>query len=115
MVQKVMVTLIDDVDGSPADETVLFSLDGVSYEIDLTSDNAAKLRDALAPWVGHARRAGGRKATGGGGTRRTRGSGRSGGAGDAAKIREWARENGYTVSERGRIPAEVTEAYAKAN
>ncbi len=111
MVQKVMVTLIDDVDGSPADETVLFSLDGVNYEIDLTTENAAKLRDALAPWVGHARRAGGRRTT----ARRPRSSGRSGGSGDASKIREWARANGYTVSDRGRIPAEVAEAYAKAN
>lgn len=114
MVQKVMVTLIDDVDGTPADETVLFSLDGVSYEIDLTSDNAAKLRDSLASWVGHARRAGGRKASG---TRSTpsRRSGGTSGSGDASKVREWARANGYTVSDRGRIPAEVTEAYAKAN
>lgn len=113
MVQKVMVTLIDDVDGSPADETVLFSLDGVNYEIDLTTDNAAKLRDALAPWVGHARRAGGRRTSGSGRSGR-RASG-SGGNTDAAKVREWARANGYTVSDRGRIPAEVTEAYAKAN
>ncbi|WP_413451485.1 Lsr2 family protein [Georgenia phoenicis] len=111
MVQKVMVTLIDDVDGTPADETVLFSLDGVNYEIDLTTDNAAKLRDALAPWVGHARRAGGRRTGGGRSSRRSSGGGNS----DAAKVREWARANGYTVSDRGRIPAEVTEAYAKAN
>ena len=110
MAQKVMITLIDDTDGSTADETVSFSLDGVNYEIDLTAENAAKLRDAMAPWVGHARRAGGRKAT----ARKTRGSG-GGGSSDAAKVREWARANGYTVSDRGRIPAEVTEAYAKAN
>ncbi|HLT83508.1 MAG TPA: Lsr2 family protein [Phototrophicaceae bacterium] len=112
MAQKVQVTLIDDVDGALADETVLFSLDGVNYEIDLTAENAAKLRDALAPWVGHARRAGGRRAPA------ARRSGRSSGgrsSGDASKIREWARENGFTVSDRGRIPAEVTEAYAKAN
>ncbi|MCM3662005.1 Lsr2 family protein [Georgenia satyanarayanai] len=112
MVQKVMVTLIDDVDGTPADETVLFSLDGVNYEIDLTTDNAAKLRDALAPWVGHARRAGGRRTSGGARSRRRSSAG---GSSDAAKVREWARANGYTVSDRGRIPAEVTEAYAKAN
>src|SRR5690625_832743 len=114
MVQQVMVTLIDDVDGSPADETVLFSLDGVNYEIDLTAENAAKLRDAMAPWVGHARRAGGRRTSG----RRSsaRSTGRSGGgSGDAAKIRQWARDNGYTVSDRGRIPAEVVDAYNSAN
>src|SRR5699024_6448389 len=105
------VTLIDDVDGTAADETVQFSLDGVNYEIDLTTENAARLRDSLASWVGHARRAGGRRTT----ARRGRGTGRSGGSGDAAKIREWARQNGYTVSDRGRIPAEVSEAYAKAH
>lgn len=109
MAQKVMITLIDDTDGSTADETVSFSLDGVNYEIDLTTENAAKLRETLAPWVGHARRAGGRKATA------RRGRGTRSGSGDAAKIREWARANGYTVSDRGRIPAEVTEAYAQAN
>jgi len=114
MAQKVQVTLIDDVDGAPADETVLFSLDGVNYEIDLTTENAAKLRDALAPWVGHARRAGGRRTPAPRRSGRSSGAARSG-SGDAAKIREWARENGYTVSDRGRIPAEVTEAYAKAN
>ncbi len=109
MAQKVMITLIDDTDGSTADETVSFSLDGVDYEIDLTTENAGKLREALAPWVGHARRAGGRRATG------RRGRSTRSGSGDAAKIREWARANGYTVSDRGRIPAEITEAYAKAN
>ena len=61
MAKKVQVLLVDDVDkSSPADETVSFSLDGVSYEIDLTSDNAAKLRDDLAVWIGHAERTGGR-------------------------------------------------------
>jgi len=114
MAQKVMITLIDDVDGSTADETVLFSLDGVNYEIDLNEKNAAKLRDALAPWVGHARRVGGRRTSG----RRGRSggaSGRSGASSEAAKIREWARSNGFNVSDRGRIPAEVIEAYRKAS
>ena len=62
MAKKVQVLLVDDIDkSSPADETVSFSLDGVSYEIDLTSDNAAKLRDDLAVWIGHAERTGGRR------------------------------------------------------
>ena len=61
MAQKVQVLLVDDIDGSDADETVTFSLDGVSYEIDLTDANAQKLRDDLSTWIGHARRAGGRK------------------------------------------------------
>ncbi|MDT0212663.1 Lsr2 family protein [Rothia sp. ARF10] len=111
MAQRVQVLLVDDIDNTDADETVTFALDGVSYEIDLNNANAAKLRDALAPWVGHARRSGGRKATG-------RSSSSGGGGGrrkDVSAVREWARKNGHDVSERGRIPAAVQEAYDKAN
>ena len=112
MAKKVQVLLVDDVDKeSPADETVTFSLDGVSYEIDLTSANAAKLRDALAVWIGHAERTGGRRSTG----RTASGSGSKGPRRDVSAIREWARSNGYDVSERGRISTEVQEAYEKAN
>ena len=110
MAQKVQVTLVDDIDGSQADETVSFSLDGVSYEIDLTAARAQELRDSLAPWLGHARRAGGRKQSG----RRSR-SGGSSSSSEAGKIREWAKEHGYNVSERGRISAEIREAYEKAS
>lgn len=106
MAQKVKVLLIDDIDGTDAVETVSFGLDGVQYEIDLNQTNAAKLRDDLATWVGHARRAGGRRKTG-----RTGGSRSS----DASKIRVWARENGFEVSDRGRVPAEVKEAYERAH
>ncbi|SEE92214.1 histone-like nucleoid-structuring protein Lsr2 [Ruania alba] len=109
MAQKVRVLLIDDIDGSDAEETVTFGLDGVTYEIDLNDKNAAKLRDDLAKWVGAGRRSGGRKTTG----RRVGGS-RSSGS-DAQKIREWAKQNGYKVSERGRVSAEIREAYAKAH
>lgn len=107
MAQKVQVVLVDDLDGGDADETVTFSLDGVAYEIDLNAKNAAALRDAFATWVGHGRRVGGRSrgtATRRGGTPRSAG-------GKNAEIREWARANGYTVSERGRIPAEVKAAF----
>lgn|SRR5690625_1064716 len=107
MAQKIQVILIDDTDGSAADETVRFGLDGVNYEIDLTAENAAKLRDALAPWVANARRAGGRRTT-------QRGGGGRSSSSDASRVREWARANGYTVSDRGRIPAEVREAYEAA-
>ncbi|KQX66243.1 Lsr2 family protein [Angustibacter sp. Root456] len=113
MAQKVQVVLIDDIDGGDADETVTFALDGVSYEIDLNTDNAAKLRDALAVWVGNARRVSGR-ASSGRSTSRSSGR-RSAGSEDTAAIREWAKGNGYQVSERGRISAEVREAYAKAH
>jgi hypothetical protein len=108
MAQKVHIVLEDDLDGSEATETVSFALDGTSYEIDLNSDNAAKLRDALAVYIGH-----GRKVTGAG----RRGGRRAAAAvGTSAKeVREWARANGYDVPERGRIPAEVRSAYEAAN
>jgi hypothetical protein len=119
MAQKVQVLLVDDIDGGTAEETVTFSLDGVSYEIDLTADNARELRESFSRWVGHARklgsgsRAGGRQQRGGSSSRRS-GSG-SGSSGDATAIREWARENGYEVSERGRISAEIRSAYEAAH
>ncbi|MFD1505429.1 Lsr2 family protein [Georgenia yuyongxinii] len=109
MAQKVQVTLVDDIDGSPADETVTFALDGISYEIDLTERHASALRESFAEWVGHARRSGGRKIS----AKRSTG-GRSDAA-DAGKVREWARQQGYEVSERGRISAEIREAYDKAH
>jgi hypothetical protein len=122
MAQKVQVILVDDVDGGEAKETVSFALDGVSYEIDVSEANAGKLRDALAPWVGHARRLGGRSG-GGGGTRARSGGGGSGGSGrsrgnskhDLSDVRSWARENGFQVSDRGRVSSEVIAAYEKAH
>lgn len=106
MAQKVQVVLVDDLDGGTADETITFAVDGVSYEIDLSTANAAQLRDAFAAWVGHARRVGGRTRT----VRRGTGTARAAG-GQSAAIREWARANGFTVNERGRIPAEVKAAF----
>ncbi|WP_163543687.1 histone-like nucleoid-structuring protein Lsr2 [Occultella kanbiaonis] len=111
MAQKVRVLLIDDIDGSDAVETVTFALDGVTYEIDLNETNAAAIRESFASWVGHARRSGGRRST----STARRSSGSSRGNSDAGKIREWARENGFQVSDRGRVSAEIREAYAKAN
>lgn len=125
MAQKVQVLLVDDIDGSTAEETVTFSLDGVGYEIDLTADHAAELRESFSRWVGHARKTGsgsrsggrqGRGGGGGGGGDRSRRSGSSSSSsGDATAIREWARENGYEVSERGRISADVRAAYEAAH
>ncbi|MFC4553744.1 histone-like nucleoid-structuring protein Lsr2 [Georgenia faecalis] len=112
MAQKVQVMLVDDIDGSKADETVTFSLDGVSYEIDVTREHATALRESFAEWIGHARRSGGRKPAA---RRRSTGGRGSASDSDAGKVREWARENGYTVSERGRISAEIREAYDKAH
>ena len=108
MAQKVTVLLVDDLDGGQADETVSFSLDGVAYEIDLSTANATAFRDAFANYVGHARRVGGRAA-------RSTGRKRSGGDNRTAQIREWARANGHPVNERGRIPGTVVDAYEKAH
>jgi hypothetical protein len=108
MAQKVQVLLVDDLDGSQADETVTFGLDGVAYEIDLSSANAAKLRDELAPYVVHARKASSSPAR----RRRARtGAGRE----QSARIREWAKQHGKKISERGRIPADILAEYEAAH
>lgn len=112
MAQKVQVLLVDDIDGGPAEETVTFGLDGVSYEIDLTTENAAKLRDAIAPWVGHGRKVGRTSRTAA--ARTTPARSRSS-RGDAQAIRDWAKSHGHKVSERGRISAEVKAAYEAAH
>jgi hypothetical protein len=114
MAQIREVRLIDDLDGEAADETIEFGIDGKNYEIDLSKENASKLRDALAAFVAAARRSGGRR----------RGSAAAS-AGPARRpsidreqnqaIREWARKRGMKVSDRGRIPAEVLEAYHQEN
>lgn len=111
MAQKHIVQLIDDIDGGEANETVAFGLDGAQYEIDLSSKNAAKLRDALAVYVASARRAGrGSRAAGAGTGRRAARPARSDREQTQA-IREWARKNGHKVGDKGRIPASVLEAY----
>ena len=108
MAQKVQILLVDDLDGSEATETVSFGLDGTSYEIDLNEKNAGKLRDALSGYVGHAR-----KVTAG--SRRARRSAAAVNGPSAREIRDWARDNGLDVPDRGRVPASVREAYAKAH
>ncbi len=111
MAQRVQVILEDDIDGGTAVETVTFGIDGNTYEIDLSKKNAARLRDALAPYIGSGRRAG--RASSG-----RRGAGRSSARSDRERIqaiREWARTNGHAVSDRGRIPATIVEAYEAAH
>jgi Lsr2 len=107
--QKVQVILVDDLDGGEAVETVTFALDGVSYEIDLSGDNATKLRGALAPYADSARRVGGRA-----GGRGSRGRGGRSSSAKTAQIRSWAKSQGLEVNERGRIPASIVEQYEKA-
>lgn len=118
MAQKIHIVLEDDLDGSEATETVSFGLDGTSYEIDLNDENASALRETLATYVGHARKVSGARRGGAG--RKSGGGGAAGGSngsgGPSAKeIREWARENGYEVPDRGRVSAEVREAYDAAH
>lgn len=115
MARKIVHQLVDDLDGTvlePGDgETVLFSLDGVAYEIDLTTGNASALRDALSPYIAAARSISSRSGNGSSASRKRRRTGQQ----DYSGIREWAKENGYQVSERGRVPASVLEAYDAAH
>jgi hypothetical protein len=119
MARKVQVILSDDLDDSiPADETVTFALDGTTYEIDLSDKNAAEMRDAFGKYVSAARKVGSRggRSSGAGRSRATGGGG--GGRMDreqAGAIRDWARKNGHQVSDRGRIPAAVVEAFEAAH
>lgn len=113
MAQKIQIVLEDDLDGSEATQTVTFGLDGTTYEIDLNDAHAAELREALAGYVGHAR-----KVTGSAGrrSRKAASAGSAAGSGPSASdIRAWATANGYEVPERGRISADVRAAYEAAN
>jgi hypothetical protein len=110
------IRLVDDLDGEKADETVEFGLDGKNYEIDLSTGNADRLRDALASYVGAARKvaANRQRAT----ALSTNGAAPRKPSIDREQnqaIRDWARKRGMKVSDRGRIPAEVLEAYHQEN
>lgn len=107
MASRTTVILIDDLDGTElgeSGETVTFSLDGVSYEIDLSSSNAAQLRSSVAKFIRHGRRVGGRRIPGSGGKTRI----------DPEQLRAartWLRKNGHDVSDRGRIKASLMDLY----
>jgi hypothetical protein len=114
MAKHTQVILIDDLDGGEANETVTFAIDGLSYEIDLSDGNAKKLREALSPFVGGARKAEtgttrGRRRGAGGGAQRAMTREKS------AEIRAWAKAHGHPVSERGRIASSIVEAYDAAH
>ena len=119
MAQQVNVKFVDDLDGSDAAGTVSFGLDGKTYEIDLSDDNAAKLRDSLASFVAVARKNGAPAATGSRpGPKMTATSGRRPQPLDreqTAAIRAWARQNGHQVSDRGRISKAVVDAFQAAH
>ena len=108
--KQTTVVLVDDLDGTEGAEQVEFAVDGRSYEIDLSAANSAKLREALAPYIAAARRAGGRRSSPAPAPSRS--------AADRAqnqKVREWAIEQGMKISERGRIPSNVIEAYRNSH
>jgi hypothetical protein len=107
--QKVQTLFVDDIDGSAADGTVRFGLDGTDYEIDLNAEHAQALRDALAPYRSAGRRVGG-------GVRRQPRSGRKASANglNTTEVREWARAQGIEVKDRGRVPAELVVKFKAA-
>ncbi|GAB3044027.1 histone-like nucleoid-structuring protein Lsr2 [Sediminivirga luteola] len=105
--KKVITKKIDDLDGSPADETLQFMLDDNVYELDLTHVHADELRALIRRWTKYGRRVGGRRKTG-------TGTGSAQGDGHGQAVRAWARANGYAVRNRGRIPITVIHAYRKA-
>ncbi|MBV9484735.1 MAG: Lsr2 family protein [Frankiaceae bacterium] len=105
MAKQTVVTLIDDIDGGPADETVTFAHRGQSYEIDLSAKNADKLQAALAPWIAAGRKSG-----------RTGSSRRSSSASgiDPKAVRAWATSKKIAVPARGRIPTAVIDQFRAA-
>ncbi len=109
MARKVQTILLDDMDGGEARRTATFAIDGKAYEIDLNDANLDKLSDALAPFIEKARRS---STTGG---RRPATRGASSSNGDASAVRTWAREQGYEVSDRGRVPKEIRDAYDQSH
>ena len=115
MAKQVITLLTDDLDGGEADRTVEFGLDGVNYTIDLSEKNAGKLRKALDPYLAVATRVG-RSGLEARGARRSAAPASTGRASrdQNQAIREWAQANGHQVSDRGRIPAGVVEAYKAA-
>ena len=101
------IVLVDDIDESDADETVAFTFQGTSYEIDLNAGHAAELRSALQPYIEAGRRTGGGRAPKTG----SRSGSRSASNGETSKIRDWAKKKGIEVSDRGRVPGNVREQY----
>jgi hypothetical protein len=107
--QKIQTLFIDDLDGSTAEGTVRFGLDGTDYEIDLNAKHAKQLRNALARYVGAARRAGGTARRPARGGRRASANGLN-----ATEVREWAKSQGIEVKDRGRVPAELVVKFKEA-
>lgn len=111
MAKQTTVTIIDDIDGSPGAEQVEFTFEGRSYEIDLSPGNAGRLREALTPYLSAARRTGAARRPAAAAPAPRSGTDRE----RNQAIREWAGKNGFTIAERGRIPANVIEAFDQAH
>lgn len=107
MARTIQVILTDDIDGSAEAEPVTFALNGTEYTIDLSAANQEKLDEALKPYIAKAKRVSRR--------RKAKSSGASASGVDTAAARKWALDNGYKVSDRGRIPGDVLNAYLAAN
>ena len=110
MAQKVVVQLIDDLDGDPIDiggETISFAVNGVEYSVDLNDKNATEFHRKMDYYIKYATRVGGRKTA--------RPAKQTSNGANTQQIREWANSNGYTVSARGRVAADIMEAYAAAH
>ena len=118
MAQKTIVTLVDDLTGEEAENisTVEFALDGVTYELDLTDENSTKLHDALSQYAKAGRKIGGRRRSSPRSGRAIKSTGRAAGYNRETlkSIREWAKKNGHNISDRGRLPAEVLQAWQTA-
>jgi hypothetical protein len=108
MAQKIQTLFIDDIDGGEAEGTVRFALDGAEYEIDLSVKHSEELRGALNTYVSHARKVGGTA------RRSSVRADRKPSALNTVEIRNWARENGYDIKERGRVPADIVAKYQAA-
>lgn len=119
MAQRTIVSLIDDIDGSEADETIEFALDGSRYEIDLSQENASRLREAIAIYIANARRVnrtpGRAPSSSPSAAARPRSTATRPDREQTAAMREWARQNGHKVGDKGRIPAAIVEAYNAAH
>jgi hypothetical protein len=110
MAQTMKIELVDDLDGGEAEETVTFGLDGVEYEIDLSAANAERLRQQLAEFVEVSRRTGGRLKRGAAAAK----NGQAESGPKASAVREWLRNQGHEISERGRIPNELVRKFEEA-
>jgi nucleoid-associated protein Lsr2 len=118
MAQKTIVTLVDDLTGEEAENisTVEFAIDGVTYELDLTDENSTKLHDTLSQYAKAGRKIGGRRRSSPRPGRAIKNTGSTAGYNRETlkSIREWAKKNGHNVSDRGRLPGEVLQAWQAA-